>query len=496
MKRVLVAGLHHESNSLSPIITRREDFSILRGQEIIDRIRDNDSLSGIVLGLKEAGYEVLPTLAVRAIPSGLVDRDFYLEVKKEIIEGAKRAQEEAPLDGICLSLHGSMMVEGYGEAEGPLLEELRKLFPQLPIYASLDMHTTMTRKMHKNCDGFVGYKSAPHEDCTETGRQAALLMHRRLEGSSLQSTWVYLPLLIAGEKSGTSVSPMKELIEKLRQVEEIPGVLAASYLMGFPWTDNKDSGVSVYLVSENSFKENEELARQLAELLWSKREEFDFVSPAYKPEEALEVAFESIKEGETPFYISDAGDNPTAGASSDNTYFLKLILEDRRRLDLKKPIIYGGIYDPLATRSCKGRLGEKIKLRLGGYFDKASPSIELEGQVKAYYEGWSRHSFPRGDLAVFSLEGVDLVLSEQHIGYTDPQIFRDLGLVPEEAELIICKLGYLTPAHEKLARGSLLALSQGNSQQNLEDIDYKLVRRPIFPLDRNFTFKARVEEKQ
>lgn len=54
MKRVLVAATHHESNSFNPIITGSKDLRVLRGQEIFDNIRDNDSLSGIIVTLKEA----------------------------------------------------------------------------------------------------------------------------------------------------------------------------------------------------------------------------------------------------------------------------------------------------------------------------------------------------------------------------------------------------------------------------------------------------------
>ncbi len=492
MKRILVAAMHHESNSFNPIVAGANDFGVLRGREIFENMRKNDSLSGIISTLQEAGYEVIPTVSARAVPNGLVDYDFYMDIKNEIIEMAKKANKDKPLDAITLALHGSMRVKGLGEAEGVLLAELRKLFPDIPLYSSLDMHTTMTKEMHNNCDGFVGYKCAPHTDCTETGIRAAEMTIKALEENVKgRSAWVRVPILIAGEQSATSTEPMITLINTLRDYEAKPGIMAASYLMGFPWADNEDSAVAVYVVAQNSQELADKAAVELADIIWSKRNEFEFLTEAYPQEEALDKAFEGVAAGTIPVYLSDSGDNPTAGASSDNTGFLRHILADKRAEALKTPIIYGGFYDPAATKQCQGKVGEKISLTFGSVFDKdSSEPIHATGTVKAYYKDWGKFNFPKGDLAVFSSGGVDIVLAESHVGYTDPEMYTDLGLNPAEADIVICKLGYLTPGHEALAKRSILALTKGNTNEDLKTIDYKLVQRPIFPLETDFEYKA------
>lgn len=76
------------------------------------------------------------------------------------------------------------------------------------------------------------------------------------------------------------------------------------------------------------------------------------------------------------------------------------------------------------------------------------------------------------------------------MGYTDPQMFRDVGLVPEEAGIIICKIGYLTPEHEILAKRGILVLTSGNTNVDLESIHYQNLQRPIFPLDKGFSYHA------
>lgn len=135
MKRILVASMHHESNSFSPIVAGRDDFHVLHGAEVFQQLDHHSSLSGVIRTLQDQGYEVVPTAFASAVPNGQVDRGFYLELKAEILRAAREAQAEAPIDAITLALHGSMYIQGLGDAEGYLLEELRELFPHTPSSA-------------------------------------------------------------------------------------------------------------------------------------------------------------------------------------------------------------------------------------------------------------------------------------------------------------------------------------------------------------------------
>ena len=494
MKRVLVAALHHESNSFNPIIAGVDDFKVSYGKELVEDIRENNSLSGVVVTLQNAGYKVIPTVSARAVPNGEVDYDFYMGIKNDIIKMAKEANEEEPLDAITLSLHGSMRVHGFGEAEGYLLEELRELFPNIPILSSLDMHTTMTERMHKNCDGFVGYKYAPHTDCTETGIHAAKMTIAALEnGVKPTSAWVRVPILIAGEQSCTNVQPMIRLIDELRETEKKDGILATSYLMGFPWADNEDSSVAVYVVTDNDMEFAEKEAMRLADCIWAEKDNFCFHTETYSEKESIDVAFNAVKEGgATPVYLSDSGDNPTAGSSSDCTGFLKLIMDDPRTEDLRNPVIYGGIYDPIATKACEGKVGEEITLTFGAKFDTITTTpITATGVVKKYIKKWARWGALESDMVLFNSCGVDIVIAEKHVGYTIPEMYSDLGRNPNDADIIVCKLGYLTHEHEEVAKRSIMALSKGSTNEDLKSLPYKLVKRPIFPLDNHFEFSSK-----
>ena len=487
MKRVLVGAMNHESNSFNPIIAGREDFLVLQGQEVLARRKNNDTLTGILDTLEQAGCEPVPTVFASAVPNGLVERQFCRSLRQQILEMAKNA---GAIDAVCFALHGSMTDEDYQEAEGPLLEGLRQLFPDIPIFVALDMHATMTQKMHENADGFVGYKCAPHTDQTETGVHAAKMTIAALEqGLQAKSAWVKVPILIAGEQSSTTVQPMISLINALKASEEKEGILAASYLMGFPWCDNPHSAVGVYVTAED-----EELARQealaLAERIWNTRNEFCFQTETYDQQQVLDKAFEAVEKGDpTPIYLSDSGDNPTAGSSSDCVGFLRCLLEDDRTKKLHSPALFGGIYDPEATLACKGKVGQDVTVTFGAKFDKVTTApITATGKVMAYAEQWDKFPGNRSDIALLRVGNVDIVLAEKHIGYTSPEVFSDLGRDPKNAQIVVCKLGYLTAAQAAVAKRSIMALSKGSTNEDLASIPYVKTPRPTFPLDTEFDY--------
>lgn len=491
MKRIFLASMQHESNSFNPIVTRENDFIKYFSDEIYDHLRKNDAMTGIINGLRNKNFELIPSVFVRAVPNGEVDSSFYLKMRKQILEVALKAHADKAIDAIVLSLHGSMRVIGIGEAEGDLLSSLKKELPQVPIFASLDTHTSMSAEMHRHLEAAVAYKCAPHTDCTETGEHLASIVVDYLNQEiKCYRSWVKIPFIIAGEQSSTESEPMKTLVSELKDKEKEEGVLALSYLMGYPWSDHDDITMGVYTVVSTSQKHADELALSLAQKIWDKRFAFDFTTPAYEVVTAWEKACQLAKD-KSPVFLSDSGDNPTAGASSDQTELLKLVVESEQSKGLK--IVYGGIYDPIATLKCKDNVGESISLTLGSAFDqRVSQAITLKGKVLKYVEKWDSKIFPSSDLALFRVNDVDIVIAEKHIGYIKPDVFQALGIEPQERDIVICKLGYLTEFFEPIAQHSILALSKGNTYEKLIDIPYENLTLPVFPKNHDLHYNPRL----
>lgn len=482
-KRVLVGGLHHESDTFNPIVTSRGDIWVKRGEDLINQI-GQDSCSGIIKTLLDQGYEVVPTLVARAVPNGEWDKEYYLELKNEFLDKLK-AQKD--LDALCLSLHGSMRVKGIGAAEGDLLEAIREIYPDILIVTSLDMHATITEKMIKYCDGFVGYKCAPHTDTFETGIHAAKIVIEALEKNIKPvMSAVHIPFLVAGEQSETSVEPMKSLINHLREEEKNNSdIFALSYLMGFPWADTKDNGVTALVVAKNDKKLADNKAMELAKIFWQRKDDFCFYNETRMPEDALVNALDSVNNDIYPVVISDSGDNPTAGSSSDVTNFLKLILSNDEITKLNPPLIYQSFYDKeVVDLFIEKEIGTTLDIKLGAKYDTVKSS-SVEAPAKLISKVKSFKDAENTNLLLLNINGVDVIVSDKHIGCYDPNIIRALGVEVEKRKMIVVKLGYLEPEIRSIAKRSLMALTTGSSDE-LFRLPYKVLQRPIYPLDKGF----------
>jgi microcystin degradation protein MlrC len=227
-----------ETNTFSHLRTAYEDFRTAKGEDVykVERWKRH-SISGIIETLKAGGIQVAPSFFAIALPGALIKKDAFEKVVSEIVGGIKAAM---PLDGVCLALHGSMAAEGYDDPEGALLTEIRKVVGwALPITCSLDMHTTLTKTMITCANGYSAYRTAPHMDQYETGARAASILLTTLKtGRKVGATMVKLPVLIAGEQTETDVPPFKAIIDSLPEYTRWPGVLDASFVLGYPWADS------------------------------------------------------------------------------------------------------------------------------------------------------------------------------------------------------------------------------------------------------------------
>lgn len=485
--KVLVGGLHHESDTFNPIITTEKDVRILRGEELINH-RGEDSITGIIETLKSNNIEVVPTLLARAVPNGEWDPVLYESLKSEIIEKAM----ENKVDGICLALHGSMRIKGKGEAEGDILESIRKIYPHTPIVTSLDMHATVSKKMLDNADAFVGYKTAPHVDERETGVKAAELLIHALNGGRLTMSAFHIPFLVAGEKSETSVKPMNEIMERVKKEEREDKILSISLLMGFPWADTADGGVTVIAVTNGDKEKANKIASSVAEYFWRRREEFVFYNETKMPEEAPSRIMELIGQGKCPVVVSDSGDNPTAGSSQDNTEFLKILLSFSSIKELDPPLVYQAFYDPELLEKCfiVGE-GNIVEGELGALFDKEKSSpLKVRSRVKKLLRNWGETY--KTDLALIDVEGIDVIVTNQHVGCYEVKMMDALGIDIRERKAVVVKLGYLEIEIRTLASSSFMVLTKGSSDEILERLPYKKIRRPIWPLDKEGDFKLQL----
>lgn len=490
--RIIIGGMNHESNTLNPIITGEDDFVVFRGQEILEKgLLPYYSSTGIIEALREAGCEIVPTVLARAVPNGVVSDEFYYRIKAEMLERIRAAVAAGPVDGICLALHGSMKVKGLGCAEGDILSAIRNILPEVPLTVALDMHATITDTMLACADGFVGYKTAPHVDCRETGALAASMLLRSIkEKRRLTTRARRVPMLIAGEKSESAAEPMKSLLDACRAAEKEQGVLAASLLLGFPWADDEHEAVTVLATTLDDPRTADEVAARIAREFWRRRAEFKFRCEHYDSKTAMKVAFRAVlQEGMKPVFVSDSGDNPTAGSTGDATELLECIMADMTTVDrLPTPLLYSGFYDARATEACiAAGEGSSLDIEVGGTWDKVNGKrIPLRVKVLRIVRNYGPYN---SDLVLVGHRNMAIVLTSKHIGFGDEELLPALGVDPKDYCLVVVKLGYLEACFSEIAAKAILATSKGCSNEVLESIPYRRIRRPMYPIDLEMAYE-------
>ncbi|MFI6484694.1 M81 family metallopeptidase [Nonomuraea sp. NPDC050663] len=457
-KRVAIAGIGTESSTFSAHRTVDSDFTVWRDLSrypFLDQWRDE--------------VEFVPLLVARALPGGQVTEAAYSALEGELVE---RLAASGPFDGVYLDLHGAMHVEGRDDVEAELAGRIRSVVgPGCPMAASMDLHGQVSRRFAELVELPTAYRTAPHVDVEETRERACRMLVECLRsGERPVRAWVRVPLLLPGERTSTRLEPARSIYAELG--EQPDGVLDSSIWIGYAWADAPRSSVNV-LVSGTSAPAVERRAGELAARLWEARDDFAFCVPALAPREAIAEALASPAR---PYFVSDSGDNPTAGGSGDATWLLADLLET---VPDGRSAIWASCVDAAAVAACLAAgAGGRVDLAVGGCFSGDEPT-RLSGVVHAVRPG----DPVGGDLAVVRAGGVHAVLTSRRKPYHFVKDLLELGLDPRDHDLTAIKIGYLEPDLHRAAAGSVLALSLGGVCQDLHSLGYRRLERPIHPLD-------------
>ena len=125
------------------------------------------------------------------------------------------------------------------------------------------------------CDAIVAYRSNPHLDQQQRGREAALLMAATLRGEIQPTMAAALPpMAINIERQFSEQPPCKPLYELADQQLEDEKVLSNSIMLGFPYSDVQEMGSALIVVTNNDPQLAAKRVTELGTYLWEHREEF------------------------------------------------------------------------------------------------------------------------------------------------------------------------------------------------------------------------------
>jgi len=458
--RCATCGIRHETNTFSTLRTELEDFRVTRGEEV--------KLGEFWNSFED--IEWVPTLLAGASPHGLVSKDAYLKLKQELVG---RIRDAMPVDGVYMSLHGAMEVEEIGDGESDLVNSVREVVGlDVPIVASLDLHGNIAPAFAESTNVLTALRTAPHVDGSETEIRAVNHLVRCVrDGIRPVNVLIKIPLLLPGEYAVTEIEPARSLYAKLHEIESEEGILDASILIGCAWTDSPYTSVSVIVVAEEDTREAREYAVSLARDIWTRRREFGPDAETVPVEEAVRKAMEAK---EHPVFISDSGDNVTAGGAGDIPLLLEKLLEAGAT-----DTVIAGLADPDAVKLCiQAGVGSEITLSIGGKLDKVNGyPLEVTGVVEHI-------NLP--SLAVLKVEGVKVILASDRRAFTTLHSFEQAKVNPLDQKIIVVKVGYLFSELRDIAQKAIMSLSPGFTNLQLEQLPYKRIMCPIFPLDGDF----------
>lgn len=488
--RVAIGGILHETNTFARGLTPLSAFECpggfpgLAGEDIISALGGASVCTGgFISAATEAGdVELAPLLWTFPQPSGVVEQSAFETVAGKLLQ---LLDEAGRVDGVLLDLHGAMVTEQYPDAEGELLGRVRSVVgPAMPVVATLDLHANISPEMVEHATALIGYDTYPHVDSFERGREALVMIRDACSGRTHPTgALAQVPMLIGPPRQCTLLSPMRDLMTRVHECEQQPGILSITLAGGFPFADTACTGAAIVATADGDRALATRTAEGLAAEVWARREDFRLKLTPVR--EAIEWALEHGG----PVILADGSDNPGGGAPCDGTVMLRELIEAQAPRS-----VVAVIADPQAVAEAwAAGAGAQATLTVGGKTDyRHGPPLTLTGTVRLLSEGNYVNEGPMctglamamGRTAVFVVGEVEVVLTERRVQPYDAQALRSLGIEPTERLLIGLKSAVHFRAHYgPLARRIFEVDTPGIHHPDVTRYEYHNLRRPTWPLD-------------
>ncbi|MDB6028665.1 MAG: microcystin degradation protein MlrC [Verrucomicrobiales bacterium] len=490
-RRVLFAGLFHETHTFVEGTTGLRDFAILRGEELLRCEGDSSPLGGALAEARTCGWTILPTVDFRASPSAMVEDEVIETFWKEFETGARRFLNQG-VDAIYLVLHGAMTSQSLDDVEGEILTRIRQLpgATTIPIFGVFDLHANFTQRMaeHSNC--LVAYRENPHTDARDAAQLAAKLLERSFQTRSVPRTfWIHPPLMWPPTGTGTAVEPMLSLENLARKIEQDSSdVWCANVVAGFSFADIPATGVSFTISTIGFEAEARKKLNQLSTLAGENRALGNATEPGIDC-----VMAQLLPLGPGLTVLVEPSDNIGGGAPGDGTGILRALVK------YKVANAAVCINDPEAVAQLQALpIGNKIRIFIGGKgSDLDAGPLELEVKLvsrsngrfeledkKSHLASMSGNYFEMGPTAVARYEGILILLTSIKTPPFDLGQWRSQGIDPAQLSVIGVKAAVAhRRAYDSIAKQMFWVDTPGPCSSNLKNLPYKKVNRPIYPLD-------------
>ncbi len=463
--KIIVASFQCESNSKAKLHPQKHDFEYFKGEDIFKKLVVKETF-------EENGFEVVPSIYAVALPSATVERDTYDFYAEQILDTVRANPDAA---GVYIFFHGSMEVEEIGSGELYLLKKIREIVSEKCLIAlSLDAHANITDELCSYADIISGFKTVPHIDQAETQlRSANALCYCLKNGVKPYAYMTRVPFLLKNDTLQTAYEPLKGLIEETLALEAEEGIFTANLFLGHCWIDAPNTSASTVVCAVEEARA-EQVSKDLANKLWATRRSYKFLCEAESPEECVKRA---VAGKEKRIFITDSGDNTTAGAEGDSLELLELLVFAQPK---KRTCVAGITHHEMVEDLWNRADGEETILAL---FGGVRATVKAHGEIL----GWTKEIIGRS--VTVSIGTVDAIFTEFRSAFIEKGNFDKANVDLISYEIVVVKLGYLFTELKPYADRELFALSDGASCVELSRLGLTKIIRPMFPLD-DFEWKA------
>ncbi len=452
--KILVGAFQCESNTFSEAKAGKDNFYILHGEEAKNKLFASHIF-------EEAGFEVVPLVYAVSLPSGMVTRECFDEI---LADFRARAAEHPDADGIYLYLHGAMYVEGLGSGEEWTVKELRKTVGDaIPISLDQDFHGNLADGLIPAVQAISGYRTAPHTDYDEAETRAAVALMRILNEKAATVPHFFRIRVQFADAAQTSVEPYVSIMKMVRELDKDPDVISASVFNGQPWVDAPFMSASVIVYSKANHDAVHAKAKAIADYYEAHKTDLKFGVPALSPEKTVE----GVKPLAKPVFVSDSGDNTTAGAGGESAFLLKRFLGSGVRT------LYASLYCPSAWEKLLSmKPGDRATLVIPRS-DEYTGDISIEGEYvkKGRILGFVGEE--SGEGVLFRAGEVDIVFASVRTSFTMKEHFEAMGVRAADYEAVIVKQGYLWPGAAELAASQVFCMTPGTATNDFSTLPFR-----------------------
>ena len=282
---------------------------------------------------------------------------------------------------------------------------------------------------------------------------------------------------------------MRSIMAMAARYETRPGVVNVGVMPGFAYADIPIAGFAVVVTTDGDRPLADQIAGELAEHIWSRREEFR--PRTVTVEEAVHAAVAATA---GPIVLADAGDNPGGGAACDGTALLWALLDLGAR-----DAALAEIVDPeVVAAAFAAGVGGCVAMPLGGKTDdRHGYPIDITATVQSLSDGRFVYEGPMaagvhgslGQTAVLACEGrygntVEVIVCERRVQALDQAVFRSQGIETTDRRILVVKSAvHFRGSFEPIAAEIIEVDTPGLTAVDLNRFEFGRIRRPMWPFD-------------